>query len=108
MSNIHEADRGRPVRALATQVRCYGPDFPGWGHPEAVSFLRPITEGAPGTVTDVESHGSAPYARYAVDFGDGTHAGGLCLGDDIEFAGGNPHRRTRGSDTGGHGEHLLH
>lgn len=108
MSNIHEADRDRPVRAMATQVRCYGPDFPGWGHPDAASFLRPITDGAPGTITDVESHGSAPYTRYAVDFGDGTHAGGLCLGEDIEFADGNPHQRTRSRDTGGHGEHLLH
>ena len=96
MSNIHEADRGRPVRALATRTRCFGPDFPGWNHPEAASFLRPITEGTPGTITDVESHGSAPYTRYAVSFDDGTGGGGLCIGEDIEFADGDPRQRTRG------------
>jgi len=86
MTNIHDADRGRAVRALTTEVRCFGPDFPGWGDPDAASFLRPVTEGAQGTITDVESHGSAPWTRYAVRFADGTHVSGLRLGDDIQFA----------------------
>jgi hypothetical protein len=95
MGNIHEADRGRPVRALVTNHRCMGPDFPGWGAPDAADWLRPITPGAPGVIVTVDSHGQPPYTRYSVRFGDGTHTSGLVFGQDFEFADGQPQRSTR-------------
>jgi hypothetical protein len=92
MRSIHEGHKGLRVRALATGHRCWGPDFPGWGDPDAAARLRPIEAGQLGVITSVESHGAAPYTRYTVAFENGTRASGLCLGDDIEFAprGGRP------------------
>jgi hypothetical protein len=87
IGSIHDGDKGREVIALETRHRCYGPDFPGWGNPGSSAHLREIAPGTAGTVTHVESHGAAPYTRYAVLFDDGTRASGLAAGQDFKFAG---------------------
>jgi hypothetical protein len=84
--NIHAHHKDRSVRALATGHRRLVADFPGWGSPGHQDFLLPIPPGLSGVVSDVESHGTAPWTRYSVRFPDGTSASGLSLGQDIEFA----------------------
>jgi hypothetical protein len=85
MANIHDTDRGRPVRALTTRRNRRPLDFPGWGQPGDTESLLPIPAGLAGTVTSVESHGAAPHTRYAVRFTDGSRAAGLVAGQDFEF-----------------------
>lgn len=73
-----EIAAGAPViTRRGVQSRRFAVDFPGWDAPNAADFLLPIEAGLSGVVIDVESHGSAPYTRYAVKFTDGTHAAGL-------------------------------
>jgi hypothetical protein len=85
--NIHDNHKGRAVRALTTRHLRRAADFPGWDAPDYGSYLLPIPEGLTGTVTNVESHGAAPYTRYGVRFSDDSSASGLCPGTDIEFPG---------------------
>lgn len=87
MSNIHDHLLGRDVIALDTerQTKRIPADFPGWDAADAADRLLPIPAGLTGVITSVESHGSHPYTRYAVRFGDGSHAPGLVLGEDIEL-----------------------
>ena len=94
LGNNHDTDKGRPVTALATRVRRYPANFPGWGAPDAATTLLAIPEGLAGVITSVESHGSAPYTRYTVRFADGTRAAGLCIDADFAFADGNPGQTT--------------
>lgn len=52
-------------------------DFPGWGAPDYADYLIPIQPGEPVWITDVESHGAAPFTRYSVEFPDGSRAYGI-------------------------------
>lgn len=83
MGNVHDGNKGKTVIGLNTDHRRLAVDFPGWGADNYADFLLPITDDLTGTVTDVESHGNAPYTRYGVRFTDGTRAHGLVNGEDI-------------------------
>lgn len=75
---------GHPVVSLGSPVRGFGPDFPGWGHPDAVSYLREIPAGLAGVITQVESHGSNPWTRYSIRYpGLTTH--GAVPGVDFDW-----------------------
>src|SRR6185503_15979543 len=77
---------GKRIVALATETRGWGPDFPGWGDPNAADFLVAITAGMTGEIVCTESHGSNPWTRYSVKFDNGTRASGLVLGKDFKLA----------------------
>ena len=87
MHNVNDNKKGARVVSLpASKVRRYGSDFPGWGHPDAASFLLEPIAGLGGVVTAVESHGSNPWTRYAVRWSDGSTSNGLIDGHDVRFA----------------------
>ena len=62
--------------ALQTSTRAHAADFPGRGD-NAADFLVPIVPGTTGVITGLQSHGSAPYTRFNVQFDNGTRAYGL-------------------------------
>lgn len=88
MANIHEHHKGRRVVVREGVKRNYLPaDFPGWGAPDALERLAPMADiaGMVGVISSVESHGSNPWTRYSVTFGNGGSASGLILGEDIDL-----------------------
>lgn len=58
-------------------LRCLAPGFPGYGHPDEDAYKIEQPAGATCTVTATESHGSAPWTRYSVVFGDGSRKYGV-------------------------------
>lgn len=88
LGNVNDHLAGERVVMLDTRTRAIPANFPGWGHPQAASFLQAIPEGATGTVRAVESHGAAPHTRYTVRYDDGSRAAGLAWGVDFLFVSG--------------------
>lgn len=76
--NINAHHKGRRVRSL-DGIRGLGitPGWPGYGAPDEDQYRRSLEPGWVGTIEDVESHGYAPYTRYAVRFDNGVYMSGI-------------------------------
>lgn len=76
MMNVNDHRKGsRVVIRKAARGNFLAKDFPGWGADNYADFLIPCfsVAGMRGTVTSVNSHGSAPYTRYSIKLDNGGH-----------------------------------
>ncbi|WP_225730924.1 MULTISPECIES: hypothetical protein [unclassified Nocardia] len=76
--NIHAHHKGRRVRTLDTITgRGFAPSFPGWDAIDHLDHMPTLEPGWLGTITNVESHASNPWTRYAIRFENGVCSGGI-------------------------------
>jgi hypothetical protein len=86
MNTTHDSRQGRRILIPNTigNKRGFAPGWPGWEAPNRLDFMPTIEAGWVGTITNVESHGAAPYTRYSILFENGVRANGVCP-DQVVF-----------------------
>ncbi|WP_433660771.1 hypothetical protein ACQPW1_00330 [Nocardia sp. CA-128927] len=76
--NINAHHKGRRIRLLdGVTGNGIAPGWPGWDAPNQADYRRALEAGWVGTIESVESHGYAPYTRYAVKFDNEVYGSGI-------------------------------